>query len=128
MNDPNLGSTGVATMHISVPTFTAAIMLAALSFGAHADTSSQPVKITGTSAVYYGDLNLNAEQDAKTMLERIEQAARKACGGHPTFNSITGRLDSTFQDCRNEAVARTVEQLGAAMVTRIYSEARLRES
>jgi UrcA family protein len=114
-------------MHISVPTLAAAVMLAALSFDAHADTSSQPVKITGTSAVYYGDLNLTLPQDAKTMLERIELAATKACGGHPTFSSTTGRLDSTFQDCRNEAVARTVEQLGAQLVTRIYSEARLRE-
>jgi UrcA family protein len=115
-------------MHISFPTLAAAIMLAALSFGAHADASSQHFKVTGTSAVYYGDLNLNAERDAKIMLERIEQAAAKACGGHPTFSGYTGRLDSTFQDCRKEAVARTVEQLGAQLVTRIYSEARPRES
>jgi UrcA family protein len=115
-------------MHISVPTLAAGIILAALSFGAHADTSSQPVKITGRSAVYYGDLNLALPQDAKIMLERIEQAATKACGGHPTFSGYTGRLDSTFQDCRGEAVARTVEQLGAQLVTRLYSEARPRES
>ena len=113
-------------MHISVRTLAAA-MLAALSFGAHADTSSLPAKITGRSAVYYGDLTLSAERDAKIMLERIEQAAAKACGGHPTFSGYTGRLDSTFRDCRNEAVARTVEQLGAQLVTRIYSEARPRE-
>lgn len=115
-------------MHISVPTLAATMILAALSFGAYADTSSQPVKITGTSAVYYGDLNLTLPQDAKIMLSRIEQAAAKACGGHSTFSGYTGRLDSTFQDCRNEAVARTVEQLGAQLVTRIYSEARPRES
>ena len=115
-------------MHISVPTFATAAMLVALSFGAHAETSSHPVKITGRSAVYYGDLNLNVEQDAKIMLERIERAAKKACGGHRTFNSYTGRLDDTFDECRSEAIARTVKQLGAAMVTRIYSEARPRES
>jgi UrcA family protein len=112
-------------MHISVPTLAAAIMLAALSFGAHADTSSQRVKITGRSAVYYGDLNLNAEQDAKILLERIEQAATKACGGHATFGAYTGSLNRTFEECRSETVQRTVKQLGAAMVTRIYSEARL---
>ena len=114
-------------MQISVLTLAATMILAALSFGAYADTSSQPVKITGTSAVYYGDLNLTLPQDAKIMLSRIEQAAAKACGGHPTFSGYTGRLDSTFRDCRNEAVARTVEQLGAQLVTRIYSEARPRE-
>ena len=61
-------------MHISVPTLAATVTLAALIFSARADTSSQPVKITGTSAVYYGDLNLNAERDAKTMLERDRRA------------------------------------------------------
>jgi UrcA family protein len=115
-------------MHFSVPTLTAAAMLAALSFGAHADTSSQSAKITGRSAVYYGDLDLNVEQDAKIMLHRIEQAATKACGGHATFSSYTGRLDSTFADCRSEAIARTVKQLSAPIVTRIYSEARPRDS
>jgi UrcA family protein len=115
-------------MHISIPTFTAAMILATLSFGAHADTSSDPVKITGRSVVYYGDLNLNAEQDAKIMLQRIEQAAKKACGGHPTFSSYTGRLDGTFDECRSEAIARTVKQLSAPVVTRIYSEARSPES
>ena len=110
-------------MHTSIPALTAAAILAALSFGAHADTSNQPAKITGRSAVYYGDLNLNVEQDAKIMLERIEQAANKACGGHRTFSSYTGRLDDTFDECRSEAIARTVKQLSAPAVTRIYSEA-----
>jgi UrcA family protein len=114
-------------MHISIPTFAAAVMLA-LSFCADADTSSQPEKITGRSAVYYGDLNLTLPQDAKILLQRIEQAAKKACGGHRTFSSYTGRLDDTFDECRREAVARTVKQLGAPIVTRAYSEARPRES
>jgi UrcA family protein len=112
-------------MHISIPTFTAAVILAALSFGAHADTSSHHATITGRSVVHYGDLNLNAEQDAKILLQRIGQAAKKACGGHPTFSSYTGRLDDTFNECRTVAIARTVKQLGAPVVTHMYSEATL---
>jgi UrcA family protein len=117
-------------MHISTPMLAAAVMLAALSFGAHADTSTDSPEtiIRGHSAVYYGDLNIETEQDAKIMLRRIEQAAKKACGGHPTFSTYTGSLDHTFEECRGEAIQRTVKQLGAPMVTRIYSEARLRES
>ena len=115
-------------MRISFPILTAAVILAVLSFGAHADTSGQPAKITGRSLVYYGDLDLKAEQDAKIMLARIEQAAKKACGGHRTFSSYTGRLDNTFDECRSEAIARAVKQLSAPVVTRIYSEARQRES
>jgi UrcA family protein len=119
-------------MRISTPIFAAAaVMLAALSVGAaRADTATDgpPAKITGRSVVYFGDLNLNAEQDAKIMLQRIERAAKKACGGQPTFSSYTGSLDNTFEECRSEAIARTVRRLGAPMVTRIYSEARPRES
>ena len=113
-------------MRVSTPIIALTSMLAAASLGAQADPS-QPAKITGRSAVYYGDLNLSAEQDAKTMLERIEQAAKKACGGHRTFNSYTGRLDDTFDQCRSEAIARTVKQLGAHLVARIHLEARPRE-
>jgi UrcA family protein len=115
-------------MRISTPIFTAAVMLAALSFGAHADTSSPGTIIRGRSVVYYGDLNIGTEQDAKIMLQRIERAAKKACGGHATFSTYTGSLVHTFEECRGEAVQRTVKQLGAPMVWLIYSEARSRES
>ena len=117
-------------MRISAPIFAAAVMLAAPCFGAHADTSTDgsPTNITGRRVVYYGDLNLNAEQDAKIMLQRIERAAKKACGGHPTFGSISHRSDHAFEECRREAIQRTVKQLGAPVLTRIYSEARPRES
>jgi UrcA family protein len=114
-------------MHFSTTTLVAALLLAALT-SARAGTSSEPIKITGRSAVYYGDLDLNAAQDAKIMLERIEQAAKKACGGHTTFSPVTGRPDNTFAECRNEAVERTVKQLDAPLVTRVFAEARPRES
>jgi UrcA family protein len=104
--------------------FAAAVMLAALCVVAHADTSTDgpPSKITGRSVAYYGDLNLNDEQDAKIMLQRIERAAKKACGGHPTFSSITGALDDTFEECRGKAIQRAVKDLGAPLVMRIYCE------
>jgi UrcA family protein len=111
-------------MHVSTPILTAAVMLIALSFGAHADTSTDnPGTITrGRSVVYYGDLNIETEQGAEIMLRRIERAAKTACGGHPTFSTYTGSLDHTFEECRVEAVQRTVKQLGAPMVTRIYRD------
>jgi len=115
-------------MRIPTPIFAAAVMLAAPSFAAHADTSGPGTVIRGRSVVYYGDLDIETEQGAKIMLQRIEQAAKKACGGHPTFSTYTGSLDHTFEECRGEAIQRTVKQLGAPMVTRIYSKARPRES
>jgi UrcA family protein len=114
-------------MRISTPILAATVMFAALSFGAHADTSSPGTPIGGRSVVYYGDLNIESDQDAKIMLKRIERAAKTACGGHPTFSTYTGGLDRTFEECRGKAIQRTVKQLSASTVTRIYSEAMLRE-
>jgi UrcA family protein len=117
-------------MHVSTPMSAAAVMLAALSFGAHADTPTDgpPINVTGRSVVHYGDLNLNVEQDAKIMLQRIERAAKTACGGHATFSSYTPSLDHhTFEECRERAIQRTVKQLAAPLVTRIYSEVRPRK-
>jgi UrcA family protein len=114
-------------MRISTPIFAAAVMLAALSVSARADTSSPETVLRGRSVVYYGDLKLETENDAKIMFQRIERAAKKACGGHATFSTHTGSLDHTFEECRSEAIARTVKQLGAPLVTRIYFETRPRE-
>ena len=113
-------------MQISTPIFAAAVVLAALSFDARADMSTDARNngISGRSAVNFGDLNLNTEQDAAIMLQRIERAAKKACGGHATFSSYTGSLDRTFDECRSRAIQRTVNRLDAQMVTRLYSGAR----
>jgi UrcA family protein len=110
-------------MRISTPILAAAVMVATLSFGAHADTSTDGSRTDtqGRGAVYYGDLNIDTEEGAKVMLERIERAAKKACGGHPTFGSFSHLSDHTFEECRSKAVERTVKRLGAPLVTRIYS-------
>jgi UrcA family protein len=110
-------------MHITIPTFAAAAMLATLGFAAHADAAAPDPAIRGRSIVRYGDLNIDSEQDAKILLQRIEQAAKEACGGHPTFRTYTRVPDQTFEECRSGTIARTVKKLGAPVVTRIYSEA-----
>jgi UrcA family protein len=111
-------------MRILPPILAAPVVLAALCSAAHADTSSSPANITGRSVVYYGDLNLSDETDAKIMLQRIERAAKTACGGHATSGSITGAVDHySFEECRAKAIRRTVKQLGAPVVTRILAEA-----
>lgn len=102
----------------STQSFAAALVLAALSITAHADTSNSSTVIRGRSVVYYGDLDVDTEAGAKLAIQRIERAARKACGGHATFSSYTGSLDRTFEECRTEAVRQTVKQLVASTVAR----------
>lgn len=116
-------------MRISCRMIAAAAALA-VCMGAHADESADSWRgsAQGRSVVHYGDLDIGTEQGAKIMLQRIERAAAKACGGHPTFSPATGALDSTFRECRNTAVQRAVQQLAAPIVTRLYAEARPRQS
>jgi UrcA family protein len=114
-------------MRISALMAAAAALLSVLSIAANAVASSPGTAIRGRSVVYYGDLNIETEADARTMLRRIELAAKRACGGHPTFSTYTGSLDHTFEECRGEAVERTVKQLCAPMLTRVYSENRARD-
>ena len=111
-------------MHISISTFTAAAMLATLGFGAHAHPSSPDPVIRGRSIVHFGDLNIDSEQGAQILLQRIDQAAKEACGGHPTLTAYTRVPDPSFEECRSGTIARTVKKLGAPVVTRIYIEAK----
>jgi UrcA family protein len=115
-------------MCISSQLLTAAAMFAVLALPAHADAASAADSIRGRSVVQYGDLDVATERDARILLQRIELAATKACGGHPTFSTYTGRLDGTFEECRSGAIRRAVKKLGAPTVTRIYTEDRSQQS
>ena len=120
---------GDGTMRISILALAAAATFA-LSLAARADASADGSRTfnRSRSVVQYADLDIATEQGAKILLLRIERAARKACGGHPTFSSYTGALDNTFMDCRDKAVQRAVIRLGSPTVTRMYAETKSRES
>lgn len=101
---------------------TCVIALCALTFvqSVHAGTHSEGM-IRGQSVVRYGDLNLGVELDAKKMLGRIDRAAVTACGGWHPFGLSDGLMQKNFEKCRADAVARAVLDLGAPLVTRIYT-------
>jgi UrcA family protein len=69
-------------------------------------------------------LNLRDDQDARELMQRIEKGARRACGGAPTFSTFTGRLDGTFEECRETAVRKVIEQINSPLVNRIYFDTR----
>jgi UrcA family protein len=108
-------------MRVSILIIAIAFVLTTYRVAAH-DGASAGVTAKNRVVVYFGDFNLTAEQDAKEMLRRIQRAARKACGGQHTFSSYTGGVDNTFDECRDAAIRRAVEQLNAPVVKRIYSE------
>lgn len=66
-----------------------------------------------------GDLRLDTEHGARTMLRRLEAAATKVCGGWPT------ELDrfAAFKTCYDQMLVAGVKATGAPLVSLSYAEA-----
>jgi UrcA family protein len=65
--------------------------------------------------VPYDDLDLSTQGGAREMLARIKSAASRACGGRPdTRDTSEARR---YRQCVRDAVARTVADLDAPLVT-----------
>jgi len=98
------------------PTVLAAAIAAAALFTPIAQAGE-----ANSIAVQRADLNLQSEAGAETMLNRLNHAARRACGV-----SSTARLDlETFNNnraCMADAVQRAVDSLDAPLVTALHAE------
>jgi UrcA family protein len=98
--------------HSTLKTLLAAAILA---------TSSAPAVFaadheTVSTAVRYGDLNLASQDGAKTMLQRIQSAARRVCD-QPSF---PGDAYGWRGDCIAKAISGAVIHLGSPAVTAEY--------
>lgn len=109
-------------MRITILNLALIFAFCAFQAKAHADALAT-LSTQSRFEISYADLNLNNERDARVMLGRIEHAAKKACGGHASFSSITGGLEASFYECRDKAIRQAVESLSAPVVTRLYREA-----
>jgi UrcA family protein len=72
-------------------------------------------------AVSYRNLDLRKQSDVSILLERIERAAVKACGGNPrhyfTYETMPKHTTAVFTQCRRDAVARAVSSINAPMLS-----------
>jgi UrcA family protein len=103
------------------------LALAALAFsGLSAVASAQSVEVA-TIDVSYADLNLSSRAGAEAMLNRIQAAASRVCGGKPETRQMTDM--ARYRSCVSTAVRTAVSELNAAMVTQLYGNpAALRET
>jgi UrcA family protein len=87
------------------------------------------VKVTGrkvgAEVVNYDARELASEAGAREVLMRLQRAAYDACGGDPRRNSawktspdLTRRV---YRQCRDEALARAVAELGSAKVASLHA-------
>jgi UrcA family protein len=69
-------------------------------------------------SVPVGDLDLTTSAGAERVLDRVERAAVKACGGQPDMRDLEARR--AFRDCVARSMDRAVAQLGAPRVTALH--------
>lgn len=98
----------------------ACIALALPAIGGCTLTALRPIpqpQPLASVTVAYSDLDLSREADARTLLERIVQAAYRACGRnprhHPAYEVMPQYTKAVFEECRNDAVTRAVTTIGA---------------
>jgi len=92
-----------------------ALLAVSLAGMAHATTTVRRNMVQ--QVVSYGDLNLETEADAATLLSRIKAAARKVCGlDRATVLPLAMQYE--LQVSANEATARAINDVNAPLLTR----------
>jgi UrcA family protein len=89
----------------------------ALSLALAGPVLAQPV--VQSLHVAIADVNTQTESGARTLLARIDHAARTVCGPAPESREISEQ--SRFRTCVSEAKANAVNSLNLPMVQAIYN-------
>ena len=99
----------------------AGLWLTAVGAGiAQADTP--PLVLTKSHEVSFDDLNLASESGARTLLVRIEKAAKSACG--PLSHSpVLPRERAHHSQCVADAVDAAVKRVDLPTLTALYTGA-----
>jgi len=100
-----------------------ALTLLGPAFGVEPEKKTQ---LIGKVHVDLKDLDLTNAAHARTVLERLKQAAYQACGGDPKLhNTYKTRPEQTvrvYEECRENAVKRAIDQIGAPLLAQAYAE------
>jgi UrcA family protein len=83
----------------------------AVAHPAAAQSVDEPISVTVT----YADLDISHQAGAAALLQRLQAASVKACGGAPDVR-VLGQV-AAFDKCRREAVSRAVDQIHAPLLT-----------
>jgi UrcA family protein len=110
----------------AITAFTVALtMLSPVTWSRPPDAKPE---LVGQVRVDLKGLDLQNPADARTLLARIEKAAYRACGGNPKFawsyEWLPARTVEVYELCREGAVKRAVDQIGATQLTQLYEEER----
>jgi UrcA family protein len=94
-----------------------------LAVASHTATAAPKTGAIESRAVSYGDLNLQSEAGAATLLSRISKAARIVCDIPPPGASNIHPKTQRYA-CRREAMQNAVDSVNHPMVKAVYENAR----
>jgi UrcA family protein len=72
--------------------------------------------------VSYGDVNLNTAKGATRLLQRLDDAAIKVCGGRIISNPIDVEM-ARGSDCYRSVMEHTVAQINSPVLSALYGRA-----
>ncbi len=70
--------------------------------------------------VFYGDLNLSNPAGAEVILNRINFAATRVCGGLPDIRELRERTQ--FKACVRVATEEAISEVNAPLVSALYDD------
>jgi UrcA family protein len=94
---------------------TAFVVVVALSTAVSGPAAAANPRGPATARVFYGDLDLKAEADARRVWLRISQAANNSCGRPRT--DLLPRAAAETHRCRLTIIVKAVRTLKAPLVT-----------
>jgi UrcA family protein len=108
-----------STLTRSIRTLVIGLALTAVAHSAAAEQQTAVRQIE----VRFGDLNLNKEAGAATLLNRLSMAARNVCDASPLGYSNLNPRNSPFA-CRKATMQKAVADVNHPMVTAMFQETR----
>ena len=103
----------------------AMLLYVAINPTAHAVAPSKEKERVASVRVAHADLDLTREADVGILLDRIEKAAYRACGGNPrrhwTYDAMPELTTTVFKECREDAIARTLSAIDAPALSQAHA-------
>jgi UrcA family protein len=107
-------------VRVQIYTAIAAVMI---PFAANAE-DGRGIRTTRI-VVAYADLDLEEPHDARVMAARLDRAARRACGGSPSFDPHYDIARywavRSFDECYNNAIKAALAELRAPLVSQAHA-------
>lgn len=89
---------------------------------AQAAIAQTPPDYKASEAVSYADLDLGTSDGARTLLRRIDFAAKRVCGPEPSHSPLQPHLTAFYQRCVMDSVDATVARIDSPLLTAMRGE------